>query len=62
MATKDEIANAIKVIKDVSGDPTMGAVKELIDLLNASVTPVTEAKDSSGSDKEVRVIAVKETR
>lgn len=62
MATKDEIANAIKVIKDVSGDPTMGPVKELIDLLNASVTPVTEAKDSSVSDKEVRVLAVKETR
>jgi len=62
MANKDEIANAIKVIKDVSGDPTMGAIKELIDLLNASVAPVTEAKDSSDSDKEVRVLAVKETR
>lgn len=62
MANKDEIANAIKVIKDVSGDPTMGAIKELIDLLNASVAPVTEAKGSSDSDKEVRVLAVKETR
>jgi hypothetical protein len=62
MANKDEIANAIKVIKDVAGDPTMGAVKELIDLLNASVAPATEAKDSSDSAKEVRVLAVKETR
>jgi len=62
MASKDEIANAIKVIKDVAGDPTMGAVKELIDLLNASVAPATEAKDSSDSAKEVRVLAVKETR
>lgn len=62
MANKDEIANAIKVIKDVAGDPTMGAIKELIDLLNASVAPATEAKDSSDSAKEVRVLAVKETR
>ena len=50
MPTKDEIATAIKVVKEVSGDPTTGAVKELLDLLNApakeakSFTPVTETR------------------
>jgi hypothetical protein len=51
MATKEEIATAIAVVKEVAGDPEVGAVKELIDLLN-----------SSASAKEVRVVAVKETR
>jgi len=51
MASKEDIATAIEVIKEVAGDPEVGAVKELIDLLN-----------SSTSAKEVRVVAVKETR
>jgi hypothetical protein len=51
MALKEDIATAIAVIKEVAGDPEVGAVKELIDLLN-----------SSTSAKEVRVVAAKETR
>jgi hypothetical protein len=51
MASKEDIATAVAVIKEVAGDPEVGAVKELIDLLN-----------SSTSAKEVRVVAVKETR
>ena len=51
MATKEDIAIAIEVIKEVAGDPEVGAVKELIDLLN-----------SSTSAKEVRVVAAKEAR
>lgn len=51
MATKEDIAIAIAVVKEIAGNPDSGAVKELIDLL-----------DSSASAKEVRVTAVKETR
>lgn len=58
MSTKDEIATAIKVIKEVAGDPTVGAVKELIDLLNA---PAKEAKSFTQAT-ETRVAEVKETR
>lgn len=52
MATKDELEIAVKVIKEVAGDPTMGAVKELIDLIT----------NSGEATKEVRIVAVKETR
>lgn len=58
MPTKDEIATAIKVVKEVSGDPTTGAIKELIDLLNA---PTKEAK-SFTPVTETRVAEVTETR
>jgi len=51
MATKEQIATAITVIKEVSGDPDVGAIKELIDLLNSSTAAT-----------EVRVVAAKETR
>lgn len=51
MATKEDIAIAIAVVKEIAGNPDSGAVKELIDLL-----------DCSASAKEVRVTAVKETR
>lgn len=51
MATKEDIAIAIAVVKEIAGNPDSGAVKDLIDLL-----------DSSASAKEVRVVAVKETR
>lgn len=52
MATKEEIELAVKLIKEVAGDPSTGAVKELIDLI----------KDSATATKEVRVKAVEETR
>lgn len=58
MPTKDEIATAIKVVKEVSGDPSTGAIKELLDLLNA---PVKEAK-SFTPVTETRVSEVTETR
>ena len=58
MPTKDEIATAIKVVKEVSGDPTTGAIKELLDLLDA---PTKEAK-SFTPVTETRVAEVKETR
>lgn len=52
MATKDELAIAIKIIKDVAGDPDSGAIKELITLI----------ENSGNATKEVRVTAVNETR
>ena len=58
MATKDEIAVAIKVVKEVAGDPSIGPVKELLDLLNA---PAKEAKCFTPVT-ETRVAEVKETR
>ena len=51
MATKEDIAIAIAVVKEIAGNPDVGAIKELIDLL-----------DSSTVTKEVRITAVKETR
>jgi hypothetical protein len=58
MATKDEIATAIKVVKEISGDPSTGAIKELLDLLN---TPDKEVKNFT-QVTESRVMDVKETR
>jgi hypothetical protein len=58
MATKDEIATAIKVVKEITGDPSTGAIKELLDLLN---TPDKEVK-SFTQVTESRVAEVKETR
>jgi hypothetical protein len=58
MATKDEIATAIKVVKEITGDPSTGAIKELLDLLN---TPDKEVK-SFTQVTETRVAEVKETR
>jgi hypothetical protein len=58
MATKDEIATAIKVVKEISGDPSTGAIKELIDLLN---TPDKEVKNFT-QVTETRVAEVKEVR
>lgn len=52
MATKEELEVAIRVVTEVAGDPTVGAVKELIDLLKNSATPA----------KEVRVVEPKEKR
>jgi hypothetical protein len=58
MPTNEELAVAIKVVKEVSGDPTTGAIKELLDLLNA---PAKEAK-SFTPVAETRVAEVTETR
>ena len=52
MANASDIKTAITVIKEVAGDPTVGAIKELIDLLENSSAPV----------KEDRVVSAKETR
>lgn len=52
MATPNDIATAIAVIKEVGGDPEVGAIKELIDLL----------ENSSTNAAEKRVVAAKETR
>jgi hypothetical protein len=58
MATKEELATAIKVVKEISGDPSTGAIKELLDLLN---TPDKEVKNFT-QVTETRVMDVKETR
>jgi hypothetical protein len=58
MPTKDELATAIKVVKEVAGDPSAGAIKELLDLLN---TPDKEVKNFT-QVTETRVMDVKETR
>ena len=52
MATKEEIAIAIKVIEEVSGKPDSGVIAELVKELKASGNPA----------KETRVIESKETR
>lgn len=59
MPTPDELAIAVKVIKEASGDPSTGAIKELLDLLTA---PVKVAKNSGDALKEVRVVSGDETR
>lgn len=58
MPTPEEIAVAIKVVKEVSGDPSIGAIKELLDSLQA---PAKEVK-SFTQVTETRVADVKETR
>ena len=58
MPTKDEIAVAIKVVKEVAGDPSIGPVKELLDLLN---TPAKEVKSFS-QVTETRAVSTSETR
>lgn len=58
MASKDEIATAIKVVKEISGNPSTGAIKELLDLLDA---PTKEAK-SFTPVAETRIAEVTETR
>lgn len=58
MPSKDELELAIKVVKEVSGNPDAGPIKELLDLLNA---PAKEAK-SFTPVTETRVSEVTETR
>lgn len=38
MATKEDIAIAIAVVKEIAGNPDSGAVKDLIDLLDSSAS------------------------
>jgi hypothetical protein len=52
MATKEQIEIAVSVIREIANDPSVGAVKELIDLLEASASPAIE----------VRVVEPKEKR
>lgn len=59
MPTPDEIATAVKVIKEASGDPSTGAIKELLDILTA---PVKVAKNSGDATKEARILSGDETR
>lgn len=56
MATAEQIAAAVAVIKEVAGDPTVGHAKETIDFLEGWTAPV------STPAKEVRVVESKETR
>lgn len=58
MATKEELATAIKVVKEITGDPSTGPFKELLELLN---TPDKEVKNFT-QVTETRVMDVKETR
>lgn len=52
MATKEELDVAIRVVREVSGDPDSGAIAELLKILEASaIVP-----------KDVRTVAPKETR
>jgi hypothetical protein len=52
MATKDEIETAIRVVREVSGDPVVGAIAELLKDLEASAV----------APKDVRTVTPKETR
>ena len=53
MATREEIASAVKIVGDFAGNPEIGVVAELLRDLTASASLPT---------KEVRVTEVKETR
>jgi hypothetical protein len=52
MPTKQELETAVKVIKEVAGDPVIGVIAEL----------VKDIERASATDKEVRVVEAKETR
>ena len=52
MANANDIKTAIAVIKEVAGDPSVGAIKDLIDLL-----------ENSGTESvEKRIVTAKEAR
>lgn len=52
MATKDEIETAIRVVREVSGNPDVGVIAELLKQLEASAV----------APKDVRTVTPKETR
>lgn len=59
MASFDEVTSAVKIVREFAGNPTIGVVKELLDDLEASVSPKTEKVSTA---KEVRVVDIEETR
>lgn len=52
MATNEELEIAIRVVREASGNPDIGAIAELIKQLEASAV----------APKDVRTVAPKETR
>lgn len=52
MFTKEELELAAKVVSELAGQPVVGPVKDLIDLIQNSAAPA----------KEVRVVEPKEKR
>lgn len=42
MATKDEILNAVQIVDEFAGKPSVGFVRETLDSLAESVTKVAE--------------------
>jgi len=57
MATVDQIAAAVAVIKEVTGNPSVGFAKDTIDFLEGLNEPLV-----STPANEVRVVESKETR
>jgi len=57
MATVDQIAAAVAVIKEVAGNPSVGFAKDTIDFLEGLNEPLV-----STPANEVRVVESKETR
>jgi hypothetical protein len=56
MATKEEIAVAVKVINEVAGSPDSGLIADLIKDIEKS------GADSAKATNEVRIVEAKETR
>lgn len=54
MASKDEILNAVKIVNEYAGKPTVGVIADLLKALEDSTT--------STPAKEVRVVEAKEQR
>jgi hypothetical protein len=50
--TKDEILNAVKIVRDLAGNPDVGVIAEFLTDLEKVSTPA----------KEARVVESKETR
>jgi hypothetical protein len=55
MTTKDEILNAVKIVNEFAGKPSVGVIADLLKDLEQSANTSTPAK-------EVRVVEAKETR
>lgn len=54
MPTKDEVLNAVKIVNEFAGKPSVGAIADLLKALEEST--------SSTPAKEVRVVEAKEQR
>jgi hypothetical protein len=57
MATKEEIAVAVKVINEVAGSPDSGVIADLVKNIEKS-----ETNSDKSAAKEVRVVEAKEIR